>query len=276
MTDSIAQDLLATVEQSPVAAAAHDRTGWVGLFSADGQVEDPVGSRPHVGAEQIGRFYDTFIGPRGITFHRDLDIVRGTTVVRDLELEVAMGPSVIMHIPAILRYDLTEDDLTANDLTEAGHRWRLRRLRAYWELPAMMRRFLGNGVAATPAAVQLSRSLLRNQRLAGTAGFTAGFRRPAGRGKRPVRAFLAAVSSGELSTVTAALSPAVTMTYGDDTAIDLAELATRLVGARPTKLLAAGRTVAVSLTAAQQRGVLFADVDRGGRAITTIRYFAED
>lgn len=284
MTDSIAQHLLATVEQSPAAAAAHDRTGWVGLFSADGQVEDPVGSRPHVGAEQIGRFYDTFIGPRDITFHRDLDIVRGTTVVRDLELEVAMGPSVIMHIPAILRYDLTEDDPTEDgptedlteDLTGAGRRWKLRRLRAYWELPAMMRRFLGNGVAAAPATVQLSRSLLRNQRLAGAAGFAAGFRRPAGRGKRPVRAFLAAVSSGELSTVTAALSPAVTMTYGDDTAIDLAELAARLVGARPTKLLAAGRTVAVSLSAAQQRGVLFADVDRGGRAITTIRYFAED
>ncbi len=29
----------------------------------------------------------TFIGPRDITFHRDLDIVSGTVVLRDLELE---------------------------------------------------------------------------------------------------------------------------------------------------------------------------------------------
>lgn len=266
MTDSTAQDLLATVEQSPAAAAAHDRTGWVGLFSADGQVEDPVGSRPHVGPEQIGRFYDTFIGPRDITFHRDLDIVHGTTVIRDLQLEVAMGPTVVMHIPAILRYDLTEAD----------GRWRLQRLRAYWELPAMMRQFLGNGVAALPAGTQLSRSLLSNQRFGGTAGFAAGFLRPAGRGKRPVRAFLTAMATGELSTITASISPSATTTFGDDTAMDLAELAARLDGAQPTKLLAAGRTVAVSITSAQQRGVLFADVDRLGRVITTIRYFAED
>src|SRR6185312_15118959 len=91
MTDSATSALLATVERSPAAAADHDRAAWVGLFATDGQVEDPVGSRPHVGREQIGRFYDTFIGPRDITFHRDLDIVRGTTVIRDLLLEVAMG-----------------------------------------------------------------------------------------------------------------------------------------------------------------------------------------
>ncbi len=59
-----------------------------------------MGSRPHVGHAEIGRFYDTFIGPRDITFHRDLDIVFGTVVLRDLELEVAMGPAVTMHIPA--------------------------------------------------------------------------------------------------------------------------------------------------------------------------------
>lgn len=64
------------------------------------------------------------------------------------------------------------------------------------------------------------------------------------------------------------------MTYGDDTAIDLAELATRLVGARPTKLLAAAAPSRFHRCAAAR--VLFADVDRGGRAITTIRYFAED
>lgn len=266
MTHFAAQDLLTAVEQSPAAAAAHDRGGWVGLFSADGRVEDPVGSRPHVGHEQIGRFYDTFIGPRDITFHRDLDIVRGTTVIRDLQLEVAMGSSVTMHIPAILRYDLTDAD----------GRWELRRLRAYWELPAMMRQFLGNGVAAIPAAVQLSRSLLGNQRLSGTVGFASGFRRPGSRGKNPVQAFLTAAAAGRTAAARALLSPDAAVTYGDDTAVDVAELGTRLAGARPAKLLAAGRTVAVSTTSAQQRGVLFADVDRRGRAITAIRYFAED
>ena len=146
MMGPVEQTLLAAVERSPQAAAAHDRTGWVSLFTAEGRVEDPVGSRPHTGPAEIGRFYDTFIGPRDIAFHRDLDIVRGSSVIRDLDLEVAMGSSVTMTIPAFLRYDLSQVD---------GD-WKVAMLRAYWELPAMMLQFLRNGAPAVPATVQLS------------------------------------------------------------------------------------------------------------------------
>ena len=100
-------DMLAAVERSPEAAGAHDRDGWVALFAPDGRIEDPVGSRPHVGRAQIARFYDTFIGPRDITFHRGHDVVSGSAVIRDLTLEVKMGASVTMTIPAFLRYDST-------------------------------------------------------------------------------------------------------------------------------------------------------------------------
>lgn len=263
---SAGPDLLTVVEQSPAAAAAHDRAGWVGLFTADGRVEDPVGSRPHIGAAQIGRFYDTFIGPRDITFHRGLDIVRGPVVVRDLELEVAMGTSVTMHIPAILHYDLRD----------IGDQWKLVRLRAYWELPAMMRQFLGNGARALPAGAQLSKSLLRNQGLAGTAGFTAGFRRPSARAKKLVHTFLATLAARDVPTAMQALSPGATLTCGDDIAMDAAELSERLDGARPTKMLGAGSTVAVSINSERQRGVLFAELARRGDVITEIRYFPGD
>lgn len=266
MAEPTASELMAVVEQSPAAAAAHDRAGWTGLFGPDGRVEDPVGSRPHVGPERIGKFYDTFIGPRDITFHRDLDIVRGTTVIRDLRLEVAMGTSVTMHIPAILRYDLQGS---------TGH-WTLRRLRAYWELPAMMGQFLGNGISALPAGIGLSRSLLRNQRLAGTAGFAAGFRRPGNRGKKPVQAFLSALAAGSTATARALLSPGATVTYGDETTVSLEELSARSADSRPAKVLAAGGTVAVSTTSELRRDVLFADVTGRGDAITAIRYFPGD
>src|SRR5919205_649337 len=108
MSQASAAELLAVVEQAPRAGAAHDRAGWVGLFTEDGRIEDPVGTRPHVGTAQIGRFYDTFIGPRQITFHRDVDIVAGTSVIRDLTLEVMMSADVRMMIPAFLRYDLRQ------------------------------------------------------------------------------------------------------------------------------------------------------------------------
>jgi hypothetical protein len=268
MTGPAESELLAAVERSPQAAAAHDRAGWVGLFTTDGRVEDPVGSRPHVGPEQIGRFYDTFIGPREIAFHRDLDVVRGSSVIRDLGLEVVMGSAVTMTIPALLRYDLRQVE---------GD-WKVAALRAYWELPAMMWEFLRNGVSAVPAGISLSRGLLRNQRLRGTAGFAVGFRRVGSRQKVLVDTFVNAVGGGDQFAALQSLSPGATITFGDGPAAestDLAELIERCPGARVSKLIAAGSTVAASVTSGQRRGVLFADVARRGVGIHRVRYFPQ-
>jgi Nuclear transport factor 2 (NTF2) domain len=257
------EELLAAVERSPQAAAVHDRCAWVGLFTADGRVHDPVGSRPHVGHEEIGRFYDTFIGPRDITFHRDLDLVAGTAVLRDLELEVTMGASVTMRIPAVLRYDLRAAD----------GQWRIAQLRAYWELPAMMLQFLRTGPAAVRPALQLSRGLLTNQGLRGTGGFMAGFRRPGARHKSLLEAFMFAAARGDEPAARRALSPSGTTTSGDDEPLDVAELIGLLRGVRPTKMIGAGPTVVAALRSEHGRGIVFADAGPWGEAIDRIRYF---
>ena len=182
-----ADALIAAVDKSPQATAAHDKAAWVGMFTEDGRIEDPVGSRPHVGIAQIGRFYDTFIGPRQITFHRDLDIVSGTSVVRDLTLEIMLG-SVVLMVPMFIRYDLRQVE---ND-------WQVSSLRAYWELPVMVAQFARHGAKAVPAALQLSAGLVRHQRIAGTAGFVSGFR-GVGRGGKKVVA--EALDAGQLGDV---------------------------------------------------------------------------
>jgi hypothetical protein len=255
--------LLAAVERSPQAAAAHDRAGWVDLFTTDGRIEDLVGSRPHVGHTPIGHFYDTFIGPRDIKFHRDLDIVFGTVVLRDLELEVAMGSAVTMYIPAFLRYDLRE----------ANGQWRIAELRAYWELPAMMLQFLRTGSRAASPALQLSRGLLANQRLRGTAGFVTGFLRAGARHKRLVETFVGAVARGDKFAALSALSSTAPITLGDNDPLDIAEFVEQLNGASWTKMNCAGPTVTVSLNSAHGRGIMFADVSWRGNAINQIRYF---
>lgn len=257
------EDLLAAVERSPQAAGAHDRAGWVGLFTRDGRVEDPVGSRPHVGHEAIGRFFDTFIAPRDITFHRDLDIVFGRVVLRDLELEVAMGSAVTMYIPAFLRYDLRE----------VNGDWQIDQLRAYWELPAMMLQFLRTGTRAAAPALQLSRGLLGNQGVGGTAGFVTGFRRAGARHKKLVETFLQAVVRGDKAAAMGTLSATAAITLGDDDPLDMAELVEQLSGARWQKTIGAGSTVTVSLLSDHGRGILFADVAWRGNAITRVRYF---
>ncbi|MFV0495040.1 nuclear transport factor 2 family protein [Mycobacterium sp.] len=256
------RDLLAAVERSPAAVSVHDRDAWVQVFATDARVEDPVGSAPHVGYDEIQRFYDTFIAPRDITFHRDLDIVSGSAVLRDLDLEVSMGPGVTMAIPAFLRYDLREVD----------GEWKVTRLRAYWELPAMMLQFLKTGSHALQPGAGLVKGLLGNQGPGGTIGFMTGFRRAGKRHKKLVETFLHAAVRDDQSTV-GALSVAAPMTLGDTDALDAAGLAERLRGASWTKVIGSGPTVVVSVTSDHGRGILFADVGWRGNRITRVRYF---
>lgn len=256
--------LLAAAGQSAHASAAHDRATWVGLFTGDGRVEDPVGSRPHIGLAQIGRFYDTFIGPRDIVVYPDDDIVSASTVIRDLELQVAMGPAVTMRIPAYLRYDLRD----------VGGDWKIARLAAYWELPTMITQFRGNGARAVPSALRLTRALLRNQGLAGAVGFASGFRGTGKPGKRVMTGFLDALSAGNQVGARACLASAATITLGENTPAKFGDFSAALRGARWEKMISAGSSIAVSVRA-ESRGVLFAEMGGAPRAIKRLRYFTQ-
>lgn len=259
-------DLLATVERSPAALRTHDRRAWVDLFSPGGRVDDPVGSAPNLGRDEIERFYDTFIAPREITIHRDADIVVGNTVVRDVELEAAMSASLVMRIPAYLRYDVEDVD---GEL-------KIARLQAHWELPAMVVQFAKGGLAAVPAGLALSRGLLVNQRIGGTLGFLSGFKGVGGRGKRHFAGFLGDACAGDEVAVRRRLSEKVQITLGDDERIPTSDLVSRLAGGRPRKLIAAGNTVAAGIESDGRRQVLIADMRPSPLGTVAIRLFEEE
>lgn len=259
-------DILATAERSPAAASARDRKAWVGLFTANGCVEDPVGSTPHRGIAAIGRFYDTFIGPRAIRFHPDVDIVVGHTVIRDGELEVTMASTLTMKVPVYIRYDLQDD---ADDLKIAA-------LSAFWELPAMVGQFLRGGVGAVPAGVQLSRLLLRNQGLVGTLGFLGGFRGIGSGAKGVVAQFLDAACAGDEVGMRRCLAGQARFFTGDDLPLSAGDLLGRLSGARWGKLIGSGHVVVAATERAGRRSVIFADVGSEPLAITRILVFSED
>ncbi len=259
----VGQELVAAVERSPQAARAHDRAAWVALFTPDGRVYDPVGSAPHVGHAKIGRFYDTFIAPRDITFHRDLDVIHGHAVIRDLEICAVMG-AVTMTIPAFLRYDLRDVD----------GEWKIAELRAYWEMPAMVLQFVRNGTAAVQPGLQLSYRLLRNQGLIGTAGFALGLRPGASGPKQTLAAFVTRVVRGDRQAAIRSLPAGATIALGDDESADVGDVVDRLKGAGWTKMIAAGPSIAVAVSGAHARGVLFADLTECGRRISKIRFFS--
>lgn len=254
-------DLLAAARRSLAAAGRGDRGGWVGLFTPDGRVEDPVGSRPHIGAEHLGRFYDTFIGPRQIGYRGEVDIVTGSTVIRDLTLDVGMGPSVRLTIPAFLRYVVRESD---GEL-------KISELQAYWELPPMILQFARAGVAAGPPGLQLARALLANQGFGGAAGFLRGLRRVGRSQRRTLDPALAALSGGD-QLATRRLLGGATLALGDEKPIGVDQLAELLRGATWAKYLRAGRSIALSVATAQARGVLITDF-ADDRSINRLRYF---
>ena len=258
-------DMLATAERSPAAACARDRTAWVGLFTPDGRIEDPVGSTPHRGIAAIGRFYDTFIGPRDIRYHPGVDIVVGPTVIRDGELEVTMASTVTLRVPGYIRYDLQDD---AGELKIAA-------LSAFWELPAMVGQFLRVGIRAVPAGLQLSRLLLTNQGAVGTLGFLGGFRGIGTGSKGVVARFLDAACAGDEVGMRRRLVGRVHISSGDDLQLSAADLLRHLSGARWRKLIGCGHAVVATTERAGQRSVIFTEVGSEPVAITRIRVFSE-
>eukprot|EP01133_Synstelium_polycarpum_P026847 gene26847-32313_t len=107
---------MAVVEGSPKAVGAHDRSTWVALFAGDGQVNDPVGSRPHNGQAAIESFYDT--------------------------LATEMSTGVVLDVPMHLRYDLVGEPDSL----------RIGTLYAHWELATMLSQLATAGVAGVKAA----------------------------------------------------------------------------------------------------------------------------
>lgn len=258
-------DVLATAERSPAAAGAHDRSGWIGLFTHDGRVEDPVGSAPHRGLGAIGLFYDTFIGPRQITYRPDADVVSGSTVVRDGELDIVLG-AVDLRVPVYIRYDVRD----------AGGELKIAALSAFWELPAMVGQFLKSGFAGLPAGLQLSRSLLANQGAVGVLGYLGGLRGTGSQGKRRIQQFLDDARAGDEVAVRRWLGKGALVTTGDDLPLSTAELLSRIATARPRKMIASGYSVVVGLDREGRRDLLIAEVAAKPFAIRRIRYFTED
>ncbi|MEU6558884.1 nuclear transport factor 2 family protein [Nocardia nova] len=258
-----AAELLATVEQSPRAVAVHDRDAWVGLFAADGRVEDPVGSRPHTGRAAIERFYDTFIGPNGIAFDVENDVVCGSTVYRDLSIATTMSTGVTLRVPMHLRYDLEQ----------VGGQWRIGRLYAHWELPVMVGQLLTAGTRGLGAAAKLTPQLLGNQGVSGALGFARGFVRVGAAGKRAAVELLAAAGRGDVAAVRAVLTPDAVVRWPAGEPVGHAEFVNRARGLEIGKTIAAGRFVTVSVRAAGVRGI--AELEVKGRRIVAVRGFLD-
>lgn len=263
-----AAELLATVQASPEAVAAHDKDTWVGLFAQYGQVNDPAGSRPHIGADAIGKFYDTFIAPNSIVFEVANDVVGGMSVLRDLTIHTTMSTGVTIHIPMHLRYDVVEEG-PAGSL-------KIDRLFAYWELRAMIGQLLGSGGSGLLAGAKLGPSLLAKQGLNGVLGFMRGLKGVHEAGKSRVAELAAALASGEVPAVTTLLTanPALSLDGASDATV--AEFVPAARTLTVDKLIASGQTVSASIRLDGRPGVglfEFADSSADPGTLSAVRLY---
>jgi len=104
--------------------SANDREGWLALFADDAVVEDPVGSRPRKGREEIGAFWDEV--------HARLD--EGT--VRMTQGPAVCGFEAAWAFELVVRAGEFTARLEIIDHGTFDEDGRIRSIRAFWnELP---------------------------------------------------------------------------------------------------------------------------------------------
>jgi SnoaL-like domain len=258
---SDAAALLAYVAQSPKLCAAHDRAGWIGLFATDGEVNDPVGSRPHRGWEAIERFYDTFIAPNALSFAVEHDVVCGMSVMRDLNILSVMSTGLRVTVPMHLRYDLVEE-----------HGLKIARIGAHWELPAMLAQQLGS-LNGWRTSLQLTPRLLAHQGIGGLIGFMRGLGGHGRTGKATASTFLAALAAKNARAAAAFVDENCAIEVPLGTQVGLPELAAGVRGLEWRKLIGAGAYASATIHLNGQRGVALFRFDHGPDRISGLQVF---
>lgn len=161
----------AVVLRSPDRVAAQDRDGWLALFTREGCVEDPVGTAPnrrgaHVrkGADDLARFYDTFIGGNEIRFEVLEDVVCGDEMIRDVVIHTRLPTGLSVVVPAYLRYRIAEEDGEP----------RIAHLQAVWDLRRRSLSALASGWLGLRSLTAVSLHMFRVQAMGGMLGYSQG------------------------------------------------------------------------------------------------------
>ena len=262
--------LLAVVERSPAAVAAHDRAAWLALFSDHAVVEDPVGAPPAPkGDGTLGRFYDAFIAPHQIRFEIRGDHVLGDDVFRDAIIHTTVRRGVEVDVPAYLLYQVAD----------RGGALFARRMAAHWQLSGMVGLALRLGPRAWVAMTVLFAGMVRHLGAGWVTGYLASLWRTVGRRGLGLAAALAdALAGRDAAALVQLFEPGAVIELGERAAspeslLDALPTGTTLGIDSP---VVAGWTVSFRFTlegAAPARGLALLEVSPRSGRITRARFF---
>lgn len=209
--------ILEHVYKSPQKAGEHDKAGWIALYAPDAVVEDPVGTGPMVGHENIGRFYNAFIAQNDINFTQVYmpDIVTRSAqcttteckaaVSRWVEISTTLSTGITVKVEAILVYEVVGSPTGLQ----------IKALNTYWPLAAQMNQVLAYGLVGFQTGIQLSLDLLQHLGVQGSLRYAQGFESVGDAGDAAMQQVVDAVNSGDRAAFDSVLSLATfQMPYG--------------------------------------------------------------
>jgi hypothetical protein len=204
--------LYALVKRSPELVDRHDREGWLGLFSTESVVEDPVGGGLNRKGKDwrgdrdgLSRFYDIFIAPNDIKFTVNQDIVMGNEVVRDVLIRTRLPNGAVSEVAAYLIYRGVEE----------GSEVKLASLQAHWDFSGNALRLLrNNGIKGVVASSGQFWSMLRIQGLKRVMEYLgAMYKGIFKKGVAAVNSFAAAVNAGDEAALARLCEPDARIEY---------------------------------------------------------------
>lgn len=189
-------DVLALVHSSPQFVAKHDKEGWLGIFADGAVVEDPVGSvsvtkgaKVRKDKDELGRFWDTFIAPNEIIFDAHLDVLVDKAVARDVTIRTKLPSGFKIAVGAHLLYEVDSVDGVL----------RVQRMRAFWQMGSTSRQGMKGGFKGMGALMGFFWRILKINGLGWVWRYCrALYRGIRGRGRKALRSFAEAASSGDL------------------------------------------------------------------------------
>ncbi len=169
-------EILATVKKSPEIVAVHNKNAWLGLFSRNAVVQDPVGTprnrkgvdiNSKTGDDELGRFYELFIAKNNISFTVYMDIIVGYEVVRDVLIRTELSTGIVVEVPAYLIYNTLEED---GEL-------KVESLAAHWELANMTKQVTKMGFKGIYSTLVSSWNMFKIQGLKWMMGYSDGMKK---------------------------------------------------------------------------------------------------
>ncbi len=260
-------ELLEIVRQSPDRVAAHDKAGWLALFSRDGVIEDPVGAPPNP-REALPGFYDAFLEGNDISFDVLADYTTANEVARDVSIHIRMSTGLQITVPSFLFYEVVEEDGAP----------KLRRMRAVWDLRKRSTSALASGPRGLWTLTSVSAAMLRALGLKWMLGYSRGLVSGIfARGPQAAEALAAAITAGDVEAAAALFVPDTWVEFPVGVRFPVRDWLVLLAGSRTTVSAA---TSAGWLTAMRYEveggaaGVALLEFDPQSKKIASARFFS--